>query len=145
MLALCAALRVDPTPCSLWGLDAAAIAAMLNDSRRCVLVAMVAEHCVGLGILTRGEKYQRHLGELTVAVAPDCRRRGIARALIVELQQQALKDGLARLKGLVDTRNTASQALFSSCGFAHRATLYGEFRSEEFGEIDDCVFYQVLD
>jgi ribosomal protein S18 acetylase RimI-like enzyme len=77
-------------------------------------------------------------------VHPQHRRHGIGRALLAELETQARQLGLARLKVLVDTRNTASQTLFTACGFVYRATLYGAFRSEEFGEIDDCVFYKVL-
>jgi L-amino acid N-acyltransferase YncA len=60
------------------------------------------------------------------------------------LEELAGKRGVEIIKGLVQAQNVASRRLIESLGYEHRATLYAEFKSEKFGEIDDCVYYKRL-
>lgn len=52
-----------------------------------------------------------------VAVAPDARGNGIAKALISELKQRAKSRELAFLTLEVRESNTAARTLYSACGF----------------------------
>ena len=54
---------------------------------------------------------------LTLAVLPDARRRGIARALLTAAMAQAAAGGAARLLLEVSVRNDAALALYRSVGF----------------------------
>ena len=52
-----------------------------------------------------------------VAVSPDCRRQGIARALIAELTDEARAQALAFVTLEVRTSNVPAIALYESAGF----------------------------
>lgn len=51
-----------------------------------------------------------------VFVAPDARRRGIARALVAALENTAQAQGWARIYWFAENGNTAAQALYRSLG-----------------------------
>ena len=53
-----------------------------------------------------------------VAVRPDCRRRGIAKALLETLQRQGAARGLSLLTLEVRESNRGARALYSGLGFA---------------------------
>ena len=53
-----------------------------------------------------------------VQVRPEQRRRGVASALTLAAEQQALSLGFDRLRLEVSEDNTAAQALYRGCGFA---------------------------
>lgn len=53
-----------------------------------------------------------------VAVRPDCRRRGIAKALLEALQRQGAARGLSLLTLEVRESNRGARALYSGLGFA---------------------------
>jgi ribosomal protein S18 acetylase RimI-like enzyme len=50
-------------------------------------------------------------------VRAECRRRGIARALVFAAENEALARGFDRLSVMVSVENQAAQALYRSCGF----------------------------
>jgi GNAT superfamily N-acetyltransferase len=52
-----------------------------------------------------------------VVVEPDCRRKGIARALLAELKQEALSRGVARIELDVWSFNAEAREAFASLGF----------------------------
>ena len=137
-------LEKDSVPCSFWRLDTLAVDQLLRHSHKWTLVALLDTVTVGIGTLTRGTLYQRHLGEVSVAVHPEYRRIGIAQALVQSLEALAHAQHIELLKALIWTKNTPSRHLFESLNFEHKATLYCEFKSDEFGEIDDCVYYKRL-
>lgn len=137
-------LEKDSVPCSFWGLDPQAADQLLHYPDQWALVAVLDSVIVGIGTLTRGTLYQRHLAEVSVAVSPEYRRGGIARALVKTLDAVAHAHQIELLKALIWTKNTPSRRLFESLNFEHKATLYCEFKSLEFGEIDDCVYYKRL-
>lgn len=144
ILALSAALLSDELPCSLWGLTPNDLGEWFSDPSRRVLAAEVAGSLAGVACYVRGGPFQEHMAEVSVAVHPDHRRAGTAAALLTALEQNARQAGGSLLKALVQVENAPSRRLFERCGFEHRATLYGEFRSERFGDIDDCVYYKRL-
>lgn len=54
---------------------------------------------------------------LTLAVLPDSRRQGLARALLAEAEHVAAAHGAATLFLEVATRNAAAQALYAAAGY----------------------------
>ena len=54
---------------------------------------------------------------LTLAVAPDARRRGVARSLCAEFAQQARLRGAMEAFLEVGSDNAAARALYSGCGW----------------------------
>lgn len=145
LLAFSGALEGDETPCSFWGLTPARIEQWLADDSRSALLCEENARLLGVGACVQGGDFQRHLGEVSVAVAPEARRRGVASALLDALEADATTRGIHLLKALIWVRNAESRAFFASRGYEHRATLISEFRSDRFGEIDDCVYYKRLD
>ena len=61
--------------------------------------------------------YYSGVREITVYVDGDFRRRGIGRALVGWLADQARADGAYKLVAKVFTTNSGSLALFESCGW----------------------------
>ena len=78
--------------------------------------------------------YYSGVREITVYVDGDSRRRGIGRALVRWLADQARADGAYKLVAKVFTTNSGSLALFESCGWrtvgTHRrhGRLEGEWK-----------------
>lgn len=64
---------------------------------------------------------------LTVAVAPDCRRAGMGRALVGGAAQAAARGGATRLFLEVGAGNTAARALYAGFGFAKTAERKGYY------------------
>ena len=144
VLALSKRLGEDALPCSFWALDEQGLSRLMQTENKESIVALINGQVVGIGVLSQGELYQRHLAELSVAICPHHRRKGVARQIISSLEELARKREVELLKGLVQTENLGSRRLVESLGYEHRATLYGEFKSARFGEIDDCVYYKRL-
>lgn len=137
-------LESDPMPCSYWGMDLQTAKRLLESPSKTTFVAINDRAIVGIGTLTRGEDYQQHLAEISIAVDPGSRRHGIARMIVSHLEESAREQNIELLKALISTTNLPSRRLFESLHYEHRATLYCEFKSPEFGEIDDCVYYKRL-
>jgi len=137
-------LEKDPIPCSYWGLSSISVAQLLQNPYKFSVVALIEKSVIGIGSLTRGQLYQHHLAELSIAVDPKYRKNGVARTVISHLEIMAKENEIELLKALISTNNLTSRRLFTSLKYEHRATLYCEFKSPEFGEIDDCVYYKRL-
>ena len=58
-----------------------------------------------------------------LAVDPDCRGRGVAKALIEESEKTFRKRGLRIFCSLIEGPNKASRALFKKCGYAEHADI----------------------
>ena len=115
---------------------------LLQNLNKLSFVALLHKSVIGIGTLTRGELYQHHLAEISIAVDSQQRRNGIARTIVRQLEKTAQEQKIELLKALISTNNIPSRQLFESLHYEHRATLYSEFKSQEFGEIDDCVYYK---
>ena len=76
--------------------------------------------------------------EHSVYVAPTAQRRGIGRAVLVELVARAKAKGLAAMVGGIDSTNSASIALHEQLGFEVQGNLKGVGR--KFGKSLDLVF-----
>jgi ribosomal protein S18 acetylase RimI-like enzyme len=137
-------LEGDAVPCSYWGLNSIQAGDLLKHPNKRSFVALLDGSVAGIGTLTRGEFHQYHLAELSVAVDLQHRKAGVARSLVQQLEETAREQKIELLKAMVSTNNIPSRRLFESLGYEHRATLYAEFKSAEFGEIDDCVYYKRL-
>jgi ribosomal protein S18 acetylase RimI-like enzyme len=60
-----------------------------------------------------------------LAVDPDCRRRGVAKALIAESEKTLRKRGLRIFCALIEDSNEASKIVFRKCGYVeHRDIIY---------------------
>lgn len=146
MLALSHALETtDDVPCSFWAISDERFDDWLGDPLRQLFVVDGPDGLCGIGAYLRGGEFQDHLAELSIAVAPEARRHGVARAVLQSLEQSGRSAGIVLFKALVWVQNEPSRRFFERCGYTHRATLFSEFYSERFGEIDDCVYYKRLD
>lgn len=137
-------LEGDAIPTSYWGLDSSSADGLLQNPNKRSIVALLDHNVIGMGTLTRGELYQAHLGEISIAIDPRHRKNGLARRIVLQLEQTARELQIEMLKAMISTHNIPSRRLFEALDYEHRATLYAEFKSEEFGEIDDCVYYKRL-
>lgn len=88
--------------------------AITTGDRNTVLVAEENGAIVGAGVATYDgwRAYIYH-----VAVAPDQRQRGIARALMAEAEQHLVRQGARRVYALVNEDNTAGLALCAGSGY----------------------------
>jgi tRNA threonylcarbamoyladenosine biosynthesis protein TsaB len=82
-----------------------------------------------------------HIGNL--AVTPEARRRGVARALIADLLEQALATGVTRVTLEVRAANFAAQALYRAHGFRLAGLRRGYYRDT--GEDALIMAWQVPD
>jgi len=137
-------LMSDESPCSFWSLTPDTLNKWRSDPDRHLLVHTTGDVLSGIGSYVRGGPHQQHLAEVSVAVAPHCRRSGTATDLLADLEQAGADAEIALFKALIWVSNAPSRKLFERCDYEHRATLYAEFISEQLGEIDDCVYYKRL-
>jgi ribosomal-protein-alanine N-acetyltransferase len=77
---------------------------------------------IGFALLSRlgiAEEGAAHLAEITaIAVAPEARRSGVARALLAAVVRAARSEpGLTEIRLLVAEGNSAARALFAQAGF----------------------------
>jgi ribosomal protein S18 acetylase RimI-like enzyme len=67
-----------------------------------------------------------------LAVDPECRHRGVARALIMESEKTLRKHGVRIFCSLIDDSNVASRELFKKCGYVeHSDILYFSKRDDD--------------
>jgi ribosomal protein S18 acetylase RimI-like enzyme len=67
-----------------------------------------------------------------LAVAPECRRKGVARALIAESERTLRTRGVNVFCALIDANNKPSKELFKKCGYVeHNDIVYFSKRDSE--------------
>lgn len=140
-ISLSEALKTDPSPCSFWSLTEERLLEWIKDPCRITVVTLEENRIAGVGAIQRGGRHQAHLAEISVAVHPEFRRAGLARNLVVDLEERVELLGAEIIKALIWVENRPSRKLFESLGYEHKATLMAEFKSESIGEIDDAVYY----
>lgn len=89
--------------------------------------------CRTAGLPADGFALWRNLGEeaeiLSIGVAPDARGRGMAKALVEEIQISARAEGVRALFLEVDAGNTAARRLYEQTGFAKVAVRKRYYRN----------------
>lgn len=87
----------------------------------------------------------RHVGILSVGVAPSFQRLGVARAMMTFLIEHARASELVRLELYVRADNERAQALYRSLGFEREGTRARFVREADGAFVDDHVFALFLD
>jgi [ribosomal protein S18]-alanine N-acetyltransferase len=77
---------------------------------------------------------------LTLAVAADWRRQGIARALLEDLFDRARRAGAHGIGLEVATDNAAARQLYESCGFVSTGRRHGYYRRG--GGAEDALLFR---
>ncbi|HET6627506.1 MAG TPA: GNAT family N-acetyltransferase [Nocardioidaceae bacterium] len=102
---------------TLFGADAwsrASVVAELTAADRTALVAVAGEDLVGYAVTMRA-------GDLVdlqrIGVDAECRRRGVAHALLTAITGRAAADGALRMLLEVGARNTGALAFYAAEGF----------------------------
>ena len=131
-LSRAAALHATCFPDDAWNSSSlATVLAMPGaDGRICfgddgTLCGMLLDQCLG----PEGEI-------LTLGVAPDWRRRGVARGLVQDLIVRALAGGVRRLLLEVAADNAAGLALYTSLGFARQGIRRHYYRRAQGPAVD---------
>jgi [ribosomal protein S18]-alanine N-acetyltransferase len=81
---------------------------------------------------------------LTLAVAPDARRRGLGRKLVARFLYQARLRGAESAFLEVSAENTPAIALYESAGFAKAGVRRGYYQTPEGQRIDALVLARAL-
>ncbi len=123
---------VTPAP---W--DAASFAGFLADQLAFLLVEGEAGFLLGRTVAGEAEL-------LTIAVAPEARRRGLGRKLMARFIYQAQLRGAERTFLEVAADNPAAIALYESCGFRQAGTRRGYYRTPTGQRIDALVLARDL-
>lgn len=123
---------VTPAP---W--DAASFAGFLADPLAFLLVEADAGFLLGRAVAGEAEL-------LTIAVAPEARRRGLGRKLVARFLYQAQLRGAERTFLEVAADNPAAIALYESSGFQQAGTRRGYYRTPTGQRIDALVLARDL-
>lgn len=119
------------------------IAVLCDDPENIILVARVGGQIAGLGLLIQpSPAVLRHTAELSVAVHPDHRRRGVARRIIETLLPAAARRGVALVRAWVASANGAARALIEGLGFQKMASIKDELRRPDGRRFDVIVYSQ---
>ena len=95
------------------------------------LVAVEGRHVVGwLELQRMGPTKMRHVAVLTIAVAPQHRRRGVASALLRSGYAWADRFGVAKISLNVRENNAAAIALYEREGFVREGREARQIRTE---------------
>lgn len=101
-------------------------ARMLANPRILARTALLAGKAVGFARLDVGPD---RAAELTLAVAPSHRRRGIGRIILAQLLEEARRNGLLRVLAVVDDGNPGACRFFLTNGFEEEGSaLHGSVR-----------------
>jgi GNAT superfamily N-acetyltransferase len=87
---------------------------LLADRRIVASVAWSGRSRVGLVRLDCGPD---GVAEITLVVAPECRRRGLGRGMLAEAADQAARLGMRRLYAAIERQNRTAAAFFAELGF----------------------------
>lgn len=123
---------VTPAP---W--DAASFAGFLADPLAFLLVEGDAGFLLGRAVAGEAEL-------LTIAVAPEARRRGLGRTLVSRFLYQARLRQADRAFLEVSAQNPAAIALYESAGFALVGRRPGYYRTPEGARIDALLMARDL-
>lgn len=110
-----------------------------------LLVAEVEGHTAGYASLSQYRDKEAYAAtvELSVYIAPACRRRGIARSLIARiLEEAAAREDIHTVISVITGGNDASIRLHEEFGFTYCGTI--KEAGTKFGRYLDIVNYQLM-
>ena len=106
-----------------------AITAEIKANPDFFLGAFEIDHLLGVAIIS-SDLRKGWINRL--AVDPNCRNRGVAKALIAECEKTLRNRGLRLFCALIEDGNVTSITLFKKCGYVvHRDILYLSKRDSE--------------
>lgn len=117
--------------------DAAAFASFLDDPLAFILVEGDAGFILGRAVAGEAEL-------LTLAVAPEARRRGLGRKLVARFLYQARLRGAGTAFLEVAADNAAAIALYARAGFAETGRRRGYYITPEGARVDALVMARAL-
>jgi ribosomal-protein-alanine N-acetyltransferase len=121
--------------------SAAEIAALAGQPASFGLVAESVEGCAGFCIVWAAADESE---VLTIAAAPECRRRGVGSALIRAAMAAARERGAAAMMLEVAVSNAPARALYGGLGFAEIARRPGYYTAQNGPPIDALVLKRGL-
>lgn len=107
-------------------LSARSLRRLLRSPSACLRVVDGADGLAGAAVLlTRAGS---RVGRIySLVVAPSARGRGLARALVAALEEEARRRGCARMRLEVRADNAAARALYATLGYIERTLLPGYY------------------
>jgi epoxide hydrolase-like predicted phosphatase len=116
------------------------VALLCDDPENLLLVARVGGQVAGAGLLLQpAPPVLHHTAELSVAVHPSHRRRGVARKLIGTLLSDGARRGVELVRAWVAAANGAALALMAGLGFREMARLKEELQHPDGRRFDVIV------
>jgi ribosomal-protein-alanine N-acetyltransferase len=112
----------------VWSYDGPRIARLIADHETLTLVAEDALGLAGFAILKFGDEHA-HL--VLLAVQPRCRRRGVARRLLVWLLESARAAGIADVALELRAGNAGARAFYRTLGFSDAGLLSDYYGGRE--------------
>jgi len=117
------------------------VAVMCDDPENLLLVARVDRRVAGMGLLMQPTPAAiHHTAELSIAVHPDYRRRGVARRLIETLLPAGAQRDVELIRAWVASPNGASRTLVERSGFQEMARLKNELQNPDGRRFDVIVY-----
>jgi ribosomal-protein-alanine N-acetyltransferase len=111
-----------------WKYDAPAVARLVADPDTSTLVACDRQHLAGFAVMQFGPE-RAHLSLL--AVAPRCRRQGVARRMLQWLFESARVAGIGGISLELRAGNQSARAFYRAMGFADAGQLAGYYDNGE--------------
>ncbi|MGE0487439.1 MAG: GNAT family N-acetyltransferase [Gammaproteobacteria bacterium] len=111
-----------------WSWTPTRVGRCIADRTTNVVVAVADQRVLGFAVMHYREE-RAHL--LLLAVAADCRRRGIASSLWQWLETTALVAGIGTVHLEVRASNRAAQRFYAGLGFVAEETVAGYYRGIE--------------
>ncbi len=103
------------------------------------VIARIDATIVGYGTLSMGDiDWSRHVAEIRIMVAPDCRETGVGRTLIRELFRLALDRNIEKIFARMTVDQTGARKLFQELGFRPEALLANEVKDRS-GKLHDVL------
>ncbi|MFZ5917140.1 MAG: HAD-IA family hydrolase [Chloroflexota bacterium] len=117
------------------------VAALCDDPENLVQIASIDGQVAGVGLLLQPEPaVLHHTAEISIAVHPAHRRRGVARQIIENLLADGAEQGVELVRAWVAAENGASRALMQRLGFHEMARLADELQRAD-GQRFDVIVY----